>query len=136
MAAGLSQIPDDDGLVLVHDAARPLASAVLVRRVLSKLSAGIDGVVPALPVRDTLRRSVEGRVTETVDRSNLFAVQTPQGFPVATLRAAHAATDEDATDDAVLVERLGGDVVVVEGEPGNVKITFPEDLQLAEALLG
>ena len=86
-------------------------------------------------MRDTLKRVAGERVVATVPRGDLVAVQTPQGFRVSVLRAAHLGDDEDATDDAALVERHGGSVVFVPGEPSNVKVTFPADLALAAALL-
>ena len=136
MANGLDHVPDDVEFVLVHDAARPLASPALVQRVIDRLVAGdAPGVVPAVPIRDTVKQTHEDAVVVTVDRSALVAVQTPQGFAVSVLRAAHAAGDEDATDDAMLLEAIGQTVVTVDGDPTNLKITFPEDLQLAESLL-
>ena len=119
--------------VLVHDAARPLTSPALVARVLTALDRH-DAVVPGVAVRDTLKRAPAGRIEATVDRSGLVAVQTPQGFTYRLLCEAHARTD-DATDDAGLVERLGVDVHVVDGEMTNLKITEPDDLALAERWL-
>ena len=134
--AGLEALRPGIEFVVIHDAARPLAGADLVARVRDRLTAGhADGVVPVLPLRDTVKRVDREVVVETLERADLVAVQTPQGFRTETLRAAHAADDSDATDDAVLVERLGGVVVTVPGEIHNLKITFPEDLRLAEALL-
>jgi len=134
--AGLDHLPSDASHVLVHDAARPLATPDLVRRVIDRLlSGGVDAVVPVVPVRDTLKRVGDGWVLATVERTGLAGAQTPQGFKVEVLRAAHAAGDEDAVDDAVLVERLGGSVAAVEGEAANLKVTYPGDLALAEALL-
>jgi 2-C-methyl-D-erythritol 4-phosphate cytidylyltransferase len=136
VAAGLAALPADATHVLVHDAARPLATAALARRVIERLSrGGVDAVLPAIPVRDTLKRVDGERITSTVDRSTLVAVQTPQGFVVESLRAAHAADDADASDDAVLIERWGGTVAMVPGEEANLKITFPADLAIAEGLL-
>lgn len=136
VAAGLATLPEGAEWVLVHDAARPLATAALTRRVLERLVAGgVDGVVPAVPVRDTLKRVEGDWVVETVERSPLVAIQTPQGFLVESLRAAHAADDQDASDDAVLIERWGGSIAVVTGEEANLKITFPADLAVAEAML-
>jgi 2-C-methyl-D-erythritol 4-phosphate cytidylyltransferase len=132
--AGLAAVPDDVDVILVHDAARPLASDALFRAVSDAVRAGADGVVPGLPVSDTIKRVDGDRVHETVPRDSLVAVQTPQGFRAAALRAAHA-DGEDGTDDAALVERAGGTVVVVPGEPTNVKVTAPEDLVLVEAFL-
>jgi 2-C-methyl-D-erythritol 4-phosphate cytidylyltransferase len=136
VAAGLAALPDEADLVLVHDAARPLATAGLVARVLDRLFDGdVDGVVPVVPVRDTIKRVAGDRVSATVDRDGLAAVQTPQAFVVASLREAHAADDADALDDAVLIERSGGTIAVVPGEEANLKVTYPGDLRIAEALL-
>jgi 2-C-methyl-D-erythritol 4-phosphate cytidylyltransferase len=128
--AGLAAVPDDATVVVVHDAARPLAGAGLFAAVVAAVDAGADGAVPAVPVTDTLRR-VDGGA---VDRDTLVAVQTPQAFAAAALRAAHAGGAE-ATDDAGLVEAAGGRVVIVRGDPHNLKITVSEDLVVAEALL-
>lgn len=135
VANGLARVPDDVTYVLVHDAARPLASSDLVERVISRLVAGdAAGVVPAVPVRDTLKQTNDDAVVVTVDRSALVAVQTPQGFRADVLRRAHATGDEDATDDAMLLESIGEVVVTVPGEPDNLKITFPGDLDLAASV--
>jgi 2-C-methyl-D-erythritol 4-phosphate cytidylyltransferase len=131
----------DGDPVIVHDAARPLAPPELFRRVLSELEAsGADGVVAAARVTDTVKEADEdGTVARTLDRSRLWAVQTPQAFRRGALEQA-LAVDEDtlaaATDDASLVERAGGTVRVVEAPPENIKITTPRDLRLAEDLLG
>lgn len=132
--AGLDRVPADADVVLVHDAARPLASVALFRAVVRAVQAGADAVVPALAVADTLKRVRDGVVVATVDRSDLVAVQTPQGFRAPVLRSAHAGAP-DATDDAGLVEAAGGRVVVVPGEAANTKITEPADLERAVALL-
>lgn len=135
VAKGLAQVPDEVEFVLVHDAARPLVAPALVQRVIERLRVGdVAGVVPAIPLRDTIKETDDDVVTRTVDRSSLVAVQTPQGFVTAVLRMAHAANDEEASDDAVLVEALGERVVVVEGDPANLKITYAEDLELARLL--
>ena len=135
VANGLEQVPPDVDFVLVHDAARPLASAELVARIIERLRVGdAAGVVPAVPVRDTIKQTAHDAVVVTVDRSALVAVQTPQGFVVSVLRRAHAAGDDDVTDDAMLLELIGEQVVTVPGEPSNLKITFPEDLELASVL--
>jgi 2-C-methyl-D-erythritol 4-phosphate cytidylyltransferase len=135
VANGLAHVPEAVPFVLVHDAARPMASAELVRRVIERLRSGdAAGVVPAVPVRDTLKQTQEDAVVVTVDRSSLVAVQTPQGFRSEVLRRAHAAGDGDATDDAMLLESIGETVVTVPGEPNNLKITFPEDLELAASV--
>jgi 2-C-methyl-D-erythritol 4-phosphate cytidylyltransferase len=122
-------------VVLVHDAARPLAHPGLFATVLAALEGGADGAVAAVPVADTLKRvDAEGNIVETIDRTGLWAVQTPQGFRLDVLRAAHAGEPE-ATDDAALVEAAGGQVVVVAGDARNLKITEPTDLDLLEALI-
>jgi len=127
--AGLAVVPDVANVVLVHDGARPLASRDLFARVVAAVEAGADAVVPGVPVNDSLRR-VDG----AVDREGMMAVQTPQGFPAATLRAAHAG-GADASDDATLVEAYGGSVVVVDGEADNLKVTRPVDLLVARQVL-
>lgn len=135
VALGLAQMPEDTDYVVIHDAARPLASAGLVGSVLAALRAGsADGVVPAIAVRDTIKQIENDEVVNTVDRSRLRSVQTPQGFRASSLREAHQFDDEDATDDAVLIERWGGRVSVVPGEDRNLKVTYPSDLTLIEAL--
>lgn len=128
--AGLAEIPVDASVVLVHDAARPLASARLFARVVAAVLAGAAGVVPVIPVADTIR-SIDGGV---IDRDRLLAVQTPQGFNATILNEAHALSAE-ATDDATLVEALGHTIETVEGEPANRKLTEPTDLVSAAALL-
>ncbi|MEX0825382.1 MAG: 2-C-methyl-D-erythritol 4-phosphate cytidylyltransferase [Acidimicrobiia bacterium] len=136
VARGLAAVPYGASHVLVHDAARPLVTPSLVRRVIDRLAVGdADGVVPAIPVRDTIKRVDGESVVETVERSALVAVQTPQGFLLESLRAAHAADDNDASDDALLIEWWGGTVVMVPGEESNLKITYAGDLSIAEALL-
>lgn len=128
--AGLAAVPSDAEVVLVHDAARPAASAELFRSVVEAVRGGATAVVPGVPVTDTLRRRDGG----TVDRDAVVAVQTPQGFRADALRAAHAAGGE-ATDDAGLVEAAGGTVEVVPGDPANLKLTHPADRAALEAAL-
>jgi 2-C-methyl-D-erythritol 4-phosphate cytidylyltransferase len=133
--AGLAEVPDDAAAVLVHDAARPLLSEAVIERVLAPLAEGWDGVVPGVPVSDTVKRvAVDGGVAETVAREGLWAVQTPQAFPVAILRRA-VASGADATDCAGLVEAAGGRVKVVPGDPLLLKVTTAEDLARVAALL-
>jgi 2-C-methyl-D-erythritol 4-phosphate cytidylyltransferase len=132
--AGLDAVPLGAGVIVVHDAARPLATRELFSAVISAVRGGADGAVPGLAVADTLKRVDDVRVTATVDRVGLVAVQTPQAFEAEILRAAHA-TRTEATDDAALVEELGGTVVVVPGDPRNLKVTGPADLMIAAALL-
>ena len=133
--AGLAALPDDVELVAIHDAARPLARPELFELVLDTVRAGADGAVPAIAIVDTVKRIEGDRVVETLDREHLVAVQTPQAFRVATLRDAHESSG-DATDDAALVEAAGGTVVVVAGDPRNLKVTSVADLRVVESLLG
>lgn len=132
--AGLSAIDPTAEVVVVHDAARALATPGLFELVIDTVRAGADGAVPAVPIPDTVKRVDGEHVVETVPREGLVVVQTPQAFRADRLRAAHAAGD-DATDDAALVEAAGGNVVVVAGDPRNVKVTTVADLSVVEALL-
>lgn len=135
VAAGLDLVPPDVDYILVHDAARPLASPALVQRVIDRLLLkDADGVVPVVPVPDTLKLTLGDNVVRTVDRVHLVRAQTPQGFRGDVLRRAHEQDTADATDDASMVEELGGSVATVPGERENLKITFPEDLDLARSL--
>ncbi len=134
---GLGALPPEVAWVAVHDGVRPCITPELVERVVAE--ARLHGAaIAALPVIETVKRGTDGWVKETVERDGLWAVQTPQVFGVEMLREAHrraAAEGVRATDDAALVERLGLPIRLVPGLPGNVKITRPEDLVLAEALL-
>jgi len=127
---GLAAVPERADVVVVHDAARPLADRSVYGRVIEAVSAGHDGAVPVVDVVDTIR-SVDGRV---VDREQLRAVQTPQAFRASVLREAHAPGGE-ATDDAGLVEAAGGEIVLVDGDVRNLKITRPADLVMVRAFL-
>lgn len=154
---GLASVPAEAEVIIVHDAARPLASPALFRAVIRAVTgsederAGTDrtgatttvgagGAIPGVPVHDTIKEvhptdpAGTRRVRATLDRSALVAVQTPQAFRADLLRRAHHA-ESDATDDAALVEALGAVVVVVPGDPRNLKITTPADLHEAERLL-
>jgi 2-C-methyl-D-erythritol 4-phosphate cytidylyltransferase len=126
-------------VAVVHDAARPLVTPALVRRCLDALEESFDGAIAAAPVSDTIKEADStGRVLRTLDRSALWSIQTPQAFRADALRRAldvDDATLAAATDDAVLVERAGGSVRVVEAPPENIKVTRAIDLELAEALL-
>ncbi|WGM31106.1 bifunctional 2-C-methyl-D-erythritol 4-phosphate cytidylyltransferase/2-C-methyl-D-erythritol 2,4-cyclodiphosphate synthase [Brevundimonas sp. NIBR11] len=124
-----------DRPVLVHDAARPFLSGEVIRRLLDALQ-GADGAIAALPVSDTLKRGDE-RIETTVDRAGLWRAQTPQAFCADRLRAAYGAWPEGsaATDDAAVVENDGGVVRLVEGDPRLIKLTYPEDFAMAEALI-
>ncbi len=133
--AGLA-VADDAQYVLVHDAARALTPPSLIARVVAELRSGRTAVIPVLPVTDTIKTvDVLGAVTGTPQRSELRAVQTPQGFAAELLRRAYAEADGLATDDAGLVERLGEPVRSIVGEPTAFKITTPLDLSLARALV-
>ncbi len=132
--AGLDAVPAATDIVLVHDAARPLATAGLFERVVAAVRDGADGVVPGLAMSDTVKRVERDVVVETVARAALVSVQTPQGFRGSVLRAAYARGAE-GTDDASVVEAAGGTVVVVAGEQDNFKITEPGDLERAKAVL-
>jgi 2-C-methyl-D-erythritol 4-phosphate cytidylyltransferase len=131
--AGLAAVPDTADIIVVHDAARPLATDALFAAVIDAVRNGADAAIPGVAVTDTVKRVEGERVIETLDRSQLVAVQTPQAFRADALRKAHG-VGGDATDDAALVEAAGGTVVVVPGEPGNIKVTTPADLRVAEAL--
>lgn len=133
--AALAEVPEDALVVLVHDAARPLLEDAVVERVLAPLAEGFDGAVPALDVSDTVKRVEGGEVVETVPREGLVRAQTPQAFLAPALRRAFAGELADATDCASLVERAGGRVTVVEGDPRLLKVTTPADLAFVEALL-
>ena len=151
VARALEALPPEVDVVLVHDAARPLAPSELVDAVASAVLAGHGAVVPGLAMTDTVKRvalsntgpntgpdddeQAPEQVLETVPRSDLRCIQTPQGFDRAVLTKAHAAAEDTATDDAGLVERLGLPVVVVAGSADAFKITRPIDLLIAEAVL-
>jgi 2-C-methyl-D-erythritol 4-phosphate cytidylyltransferase len=142
VAAGLAALPPGLAYVAVHDAARPLAGGDLLDRLLQWLVAdpdGVPGVVPGLPVTDTIRRvDAAGRSLGIVDRDLLRAMQTPQLFLREVLEEAHrraAAAGIEATDEAALVELAGYPVRVVPGSPENIKVTVPADLAVAEAIL-
>jgi 2-C-methyl-D-erythritol 4-phosphate cytidylyltransferase len=133
--AGLAEVPGDAAVVIVHDAARPLLPDEVVERVLAPLAEGWDGVVPGLPVPDTVKRvGADGGVVETVTRDGLWTVQTPQAFPAGTLRRA-VEGGADATDCAGLVEAQGGRVKVVPGDPLLAKVTTADDLARIASLL-
>ena len=133
--AGIAALPADADIVVVHDAARPLADVAMFERVIAAVRNGADGAVPGVPIADTVKRiDPDGTDTATVPREELTAVQTPQAFRADRLRAAHA-TGPEGTDDAAVVERAGGRVVVVAGSPDNFKITEPDDLERAAAVL-
>jgi 2-C-methyl-D-erythritol 4-phosphate cytidylyltransferase len=129
---GLAEVADDARVVLVHDAARPLLPPGLVRRLVEALQPGFEGAVPGLPVTDTIKRAVDGVVAETLPRGQLVAVQTPQAFLAASLRAAAAG---EGSDCASLVEARGGRVAVVAGDERLLKVTTADDLLRVEGWL-
>ena len=132
--AGVRWLPEQCDVVLVHDAARAFAPAALFTRVAAAVTEDVPGVVPGLPVVDTVKSiDARGLVLSTPDRAGLRLVQTPQGFRREVLLAAHAAHGSLATDDAGLLERLGVPVLVVEGDPAAYKVTTAADLARAEA---
>lgn len=133
--AALEEIADDAAAILVHDAARPLVTDDVIGRVLAPLSEGWDGAVPALPLADTVKRVRDGTVVETLDRTELVAIQTPQAFVASVLRDAFAGDVATASDCASLVERRGGRIHVVEGDPRLVKVTSRADLELVASWL-
>ena len=133
--AALAEVPDDALVALVHDAARPVLEDEVIARVLAPLSEGWDGVVPALPLADTVKRVRGQEVVETLARDELVAVQTPQAFLADALRRAVAAGG-DGTDCAALVEASGGRVRWVEGDPLLLKVTTRGDLDTIERWLG
>jgi len=133
--AALGDVDGGALVVLVHDAARPLLADEVVERVLGPLAEGYDGVVPALAISDTVKRVERGVVVETVARDDLVGAQTPQAFLAPALRRAFDGDLAGATDCASLVERAGGRVAVVDGDPRLLKVTTVADLELVEALL-
>jgi 2-C-methyl-D-erythritol 4-phosphate cytidylyltransferase len=135
VAAGLAALHEDDDIVLVHDAARCLAPPALFTELIREVRKGHQGVVPGLPVPDTIKQvDAQGLVVSTPDRATLRAIQTPQAFLREVLERAHA-SGWHATDDAALVEAVGGHVRVIDGHPAAFKITTATDLERAERQL-
>ena len=133
----LEHVPSQAAVVMVHDAARPLVTRELIDRALAAVDEH-TGAIVALPMADTVKRVVAGRVVETPDRAELYRAQTPQAFPTRLLRDAYRAAallGRLGTDDASVVERFGGHVAVVPGDPDNIKVTEPGDVAIAHTLL-
>lgn len=133
--AALAEVPEDALVVLVHDAARPLVTEDVLERVLAPLSEGWDGVVPGIPIADTVKTVLGDAVAGTLSREKLIAVQTPQAFVAAKLREAYAGDLAGATDCSSLVEACGGRVTWVEGDPRLLKVTTKTDLEQVAAWL-
>lgn len=129
---------DDEAVVLIHDGSRCLVTPALIGRVVAAARGPADGVIPTIAVSDTIKIAENGCVGQTLDRSKLHATQTPQAFRLGLLKKIYTAPEDllrSATDDASLIEREGGRVEIVAGEKTNIKLTSPEDLVLAEAIL-
>ncbi|PLR96343.1 2-C-methyl-D-erythritol 4-phosphate cytidylyltransferase [Bacillus sp. T33-2] len=126
-----------DGIVLVHDAARPFIKRQIIHQLVK--AAELEGAaIVAVPVKDTIKKADSLHVIETVERSSLWAVQTPQAFRVSVLLDSHKQAVQDSfigTDDASLAERLGHKVIIIKGDYDNIKLTTPEDLYFAEAII-
>ena len=137
VAAALAAAGEDASVVLVHDAARAFQPPSVIRSVIDAVRSGADAVVPVLPVVDTIRSiGADGAPRPPIDRASLRIIQTPQGFSADVLRRAHAAAEGSAvTDDAALVEQIGGSLTFVAGDRAGFKITTPADLAEAERLL-
>ena len=140
VAAGLSYVPTGTEFVCVHDGARPLVRPLLFEETLGALrfEEGLSGAIAAVPVADTVKECEHQLIVGTADRSRLWLAQTPQTFRTADLRQALALAEEegwDLTDDAGLVERWGGKVICVHSSRENFKVTYPEDLAMARAIL-
>ena len=139
VARGLASLTAEDDLVLIHDAARALVPVDVVRSVIARLVAGEQAVIPVVPVTDTMRAFTDGNLGPVVDRAGLVAVQTPQGFTKDIVVRAHqdfdAGSGVAATDDASLVELLGVSIAHVDGSPDAFKVTYANDLLLAESVI-
>jgi 2-C-methyl-D-erythritol 4-phosphate cytidylyltransferase len=133
----LKLIKDEDCIVLIHDGVRPLVSRELIERLINEV--GDDGVVPGLPVNETLKEvDTRGFALSTIKRDRVWTIQTPQVFPFKVIKRAYEEAFKDgfyATDDAALVERIGGKVKVIRGSVFNIKITTPDDIEIIESLL-
>ncbi|MGV2942253.1 2-C-methyl-D-erythritol 4-phosphate cytidylyltransferase [Mesobacillus sp. LC4] len=134
---GLKAVHSLDGIVLVHDAARPFIKMETIHKLVEAASKD-GGAIVAVPVKDTIKKAMDGTVAETVERSSLWAVQTPQAFRASVLLEAHNKAMREqfiGTDESSLVERIPHPVSIIEGDYDNIKLTTPEDLYFAEAIL-
>lgn len=134
--AGLEALEGQASHVLIHDGARPLVNALVIQAVIDTLDAGAIAAAPALPVADTLWQGEDGVVTKITPREGLFRAQTPQGFRLPEIIAAHRAYPHGATDDVALALAAGHKVAITAGDEDNIKITWPGDLSRAEKLVG
>jgi 2-C-methyl-D-erythritol 4-phosphate cytidylyltransferase len=132
--AGLAEVPPDAGIVVIHDAAHPLATPALFLAVIDAVRAGSDAAVPVLPLVEPLKRVNDGIVVETVPRESVYVAQTPHAFRASVLREAHA-SEPDAVEDSELVETRGGRVTVVAGEVRNLHVVTPDDLDLVRSFV-
>lgn len=133
------KLVNEDCLILIHDGARPFISGEMIEKLLQEIK-GVDGVIPGMPVKETLKEvDIKKRIVlSTVKREKLWTIQTPQIFPFKVIKKAYDKAYADgfyATDDAALVERIGGKIKIIPGSPFNIKITTPEDFDMAECLL-
>jgi 2-C-methyl-D-erythritol 4-phosphate cytidylyltransferase len=133
--AGLAAVPAAAGIIVIHDAAHPLATPDLMGRVIAAVVSGADAAVPVLPVTETLGRVEDGVLRDIVPKSNVALVQMPHAFRAEVLRTAHA-DDPDVSDEATLMDRLGMKVATVPGEAANVHVTTPDDLRLVAIIVG
>ncbi|WAA09455.1 2-C-methyl-D-erythritol 4-phosphate cytidylyltransferase [Fervidibacillus albus] len=135
--AGLKTVNGDEEIVLIHDGARPMVNIAHIRKLVQEASLK-GAAVLGVPVKDTIKKVKDGIVMETIDRATLWSIQTPQAFRASVIKTAHESAEKDrflGTDDASLVERIGQNVIIIEGDYENIKITTKEDLFFAESLL-
>jgi 2-C-methyl-D-erythritol 4-phosphate cytidylyltransferase len=135
MRCGLRAIPPSAEIIVVHDAAHPLATRALFESVIEGVAGGADAAIPAFSLLDPIKRVRGGRVVHTLHGGELMMVQTPHAFRAEVLRRVHEGGDE-AIEDSAMVERMGGTIVVVPGDPRNLHVTTPLELEMAALLLG
>jgi 2-C-methyl-D-erythritol 4-phosphate cytidylyltransferase len=135
---GLKNLGNHGDIIIVHDGARPFVTLNTIHSAVGKVNREGVGVIAATPVKDTIKRVVNGKIVETLPRKLIWSVQTPQVFPAEMLMRAYEIAMKDgfySNDDAALCERLGYPVEVIEGDPENIKITTPDDLRQAELIM-